>query len=401
MATIHDYLQWRGDLSFAERPFNDVDNIVLSTLAYLNFTGVVPSERHGGSVGLAQACRELLGRSGGDVTPHVCSLAKVDTHLVELLAESRRFGSATLGAYVDIMDDSRALQFSALRIDLPDAGSYVAFRGTDSTLVGWREDFMLSFQVTEAQREAARYLERVLTQLGERDVPVRVGGHSKGGNLAEYAAVVCPDALRERIVRVYTNDGPGMAPDVTNVDSRTVLGGRLVRIVPGYSVVGMLFARSDDPRTIVASDALGIGQHDLITWQVRRSGVEEAQELQADCVVLNEAIAAWAKDLPLNERAHVVGTVFDALEAGGATTFSEIVQTAEGLQQVLRALGKTDERTREIAALLVEYLVGGSVDAVRTSARDALDQWKRSVRGLAGDTARRLQAKVTPERPDR
>ncbi|MBQ9317267.1 MAG: DUF2974 domain-containing protein, partial [Atopobiaceae bacterium] len=231
MANINDYLQWRGDISLEERSFNDADNVILSVLSYLDFTGIVPGERTGAGIGLALACRRLLERAGGDVVPYVRSLAKIDSTFVELMADSRRFGSATLRSYVDVVDEARSLQFSAFQVDLPSGETYVAFRGTDSTLVGWREDFMLSFEVTEAQREAATYLERALVRAAEQGRMVRVGGHSKGGNLAEYAAVCCPSELRERIVRVYSNDGPGMAPEVMRRDGREVLGDRLRRIV--------------------------------------------------------------------------------------------------------------------------------------------------------------------------
>ena len=317
------------------------------------------------------------------------------------MADSRRFGSATLRSYVDVIDEARSLQFSAFQVDLPSGETYVAFRGTDSTLVGWREDFMLSFEVTEAQREAAAYLERALVRAAEQGRMVRVGGHSKGGNLAEYAAVCCPSELRERIVRVYSNDGPGMAPEVMRRDGREVLGDRLRRIVPTYSVVGMLFARADDPRIIVPSTGVGIGQHDPTTWQVLRTGVEEALQLLPECVPVNEAVARWAEGIPLGERERVTNEVFDALEAGGATRFDEIGASAEGLQQVLHALANTDDRTRELAMALVGGTLDTSVDAARKAATEFFDQWKRGMRSAVEDAARKLvkpDAKVNPAR---
>ena len=401
MANINDYLQWRGDISLEERLFNDADNVILSVLSYLDFTGIVPGERTGAGIGLALACRRLLERAGGDVVPYVRSLAKIDSTFVELMADSRRFGSATLRSYVDVVDEARSLQFSAFQVDLPSGETYVAFRGTDSTLVGWREDFMLSFEVTEAQREAAAYLERALVRAAEQGRMVRVGGHSKGGNLAEYAAVCCPSELRERIVRVYSNDGPGMAPEVMRRDGREVLGDRLRRIVPTYSVVGMLFARADDPRVIVPSTGVGIGQHDPTTWQVLRTGVEEALQLLPECVPVNEAVARWAEGIPLDERERVTDEVFDALEAGGATRFDEIGASAEGLQQVLHALANTDDRTRELAMALVGGTLDTSVDAARKAATEFFDQWKRGMRSAVEDAARKLvkpDAKVNPAR---
>ena len=391
MANMHDYLRWRGDLSFAERPFNDADNVILATFSYLDFTGIVPSEASGRSVSLKSACHKLIESCGGDVAASVRSLAKVDTRYVELIADSKRFGDAQLSAYADMTDESRALQFAAVTIELPKAGTYVSFRGTDSTLVGWREDFMLSFCVTEAQREAAGYLRRLLERQGRSGLPVRVGGHSKGGNLAEYAAVSCPDELRERIVCVYSNDGPGMAPEVAECDGRALLGRRFRHIVPSYSVVGMLFAGKGEPRTIVRSSGTGIGQHDPTTWQMLRGGLEEVAKLQGECVTLNESIARWAAGVPLEERERVVDEVFDALESGGATRFDEIASSPESLQQVLRALGATDERTRDLAMALVEGTVNSSVEAVRKSTQEVFEGWRRGARVLADDAARRLQ----------
>lgn len=394
MANINDYLRWRGDLSFAERPFNDVDNIILATLSYLDFSGIVPDERSESGVPLALACQLLLAISGGKLGPYVRSLAKIDNDFLELLADSQRFGQATLRGYVDLIDESRALQFCALQVDLPDGSCYVSFRGTDNTLVGWREDFMLSFTVTDAQREAASYLERAVLRASEQGRGVRVGGHSKGGNLAEYASVCLPDELCQQLVCVYSNDGPGMAPEIVSPDGRQVLGERLRRIVPSYSVVGMLFAREDDPRMVVASTGMGIGQHDPTTWQVTRSGIEEAPGLQADCVVLNQAIASWSAEIALDERNAVVNEVFDALGAGGATRFDEIAQSAEGLQQVLRALGNINERMRDMALALVDHTIDESIGVARKTARNTLEAWRRGARDMAADAVRKLQGAI-------
>lgn len=395
MANINNYLQWRGDITLEERPFNDVDNIILSVLSYLDFTGIVADEKSGERISLRQVCKRFLDEvdsAGGNIIPYVRSVARVDTRFVRLLGESQRFGSAQLCAYVDVIDQKRALQFSALQIDLSNGETYVAYRGTDNTIVGWREDFMLSFTVTEAQRSAAAYLQRVFDRTEKQGRTLRVGGHSKGGNLAEYAATCCSDEQRKRIIRVYSNDGPEMAPEVMPRDPREVLGNRLKHIVPSYSVIGMLFARPDDQRIIAKSTAIGIAQHDMMTWQVMRTGVDEALELQPDCVLLNEAIAQWARGISLDERERVTKEVFDALQVGGATRFDEIVASPVGLQKVLSALGNTDSRTQDLAIALVEGTVGTSMNAVRSATRTAIEQWRRGAQEMANDAARIFQA---------
>lgn len=392
MPNIHEYLLWRGDVTLEERPFNDVDNIILSALAYLDFTGVVPKGGTDESVSLREACRKLIAKGSGDVTPFVRSIAKIDTRLVRLTAESNRFGTARLRAYVDIVDVSRALQFAAIQIDLPNGETYVSYRGTDSTIVGWREDFMLSFTVTEAQRMASSYLRHVLARTKDEQRSLRVGGHSKGGNLAEYAAACCTNEQLKRIVRIYSNDGPRVAPEVKPRDNREALAIRFRHIVPSYSVVGMLFAGPDDVHIIVKSTGVGIGQHDLTTWQVMRTGVVEALALQPDCVAINQAIAKWTEGISLKERERVTNEVFDALESGGATRFEEIATSASGLQQVLKALGSTDERTQELALALVDGTVGTSMGAARKATLDAFEQWRHGAQSVADETARFFQA---------
>ena len=253
MANLHDYLELRGDITLAERPFNDVDNLALSTLAYLDLTDVVggPGEP---PVRVTDACAALLARSGGDVSSRVRSLATIDERFVAALGGSARLGGALLRDYVDVRDDARAMQFAAVTVELGSGELYVAFRGTDTTLAGWRENFILSFAVTEAQRAAAAYLERALARAADEGRRVRVGGHSKGGNLAAYATAAAPVAYAGAIERVYSNDGPGMDPAVMPVSCHDVVGERYVRIIPAYSVVGRCFS-DDAPAQVVASSA--------------------------------------------------------------------------------------------------------------------------------------------------
>lgn len=398
MANIYDYLEWRGDVTFDMRPFNDVDNLVLSILVYLDFSGVVPSEDQGGSVSLGDACRSLLQKGGGDVAPFVRSVTGMDTQLVRLAAESQRFGDVRLSAYADIVDPARALQFAAIQYDLPHAGTYVAFRGTDSTLVGWRENLMTSFRITAAQEEAARYLERAIIRADapEHEASIMVGGHSKGANLAEYAAASCSDHLRQRVTCVYSNDGPGMAPEVMPQSPRQILKDKLRLIVPVYSVIGMIFARTDEKRMVVASTASGIDQHDMATWQVRRDGMQEVDELSPDCQQLNKSLAAWVDGIPLDERERVTNEVFDALQAGGASTFNQVGATPEAMQQVVRALGTTDERTRKLAIDLIQRTIDSSVGAMRNATKHAFED---AVGRLLG--ARPQRVGVVPTRRGR
>lgn len=242
---------------------------------------------------------------------------------------------------------------------------------------------MISFRITAAQEEAARYLERAIMRMDQQEpgIQVLVGGHSKGANLAEYAASCCPAHLQGRITRVYSNDGPGMAPEVMPQSPRQILKDKLRLVVPAYSVVGMIFARTGESRTIVASTGSGIDQHDMTTWQVLRTSLQEVGELSPECMPLNKTLAAWIDSIPLDERERVTNEVFEALQSGGASTFQQIGSSPDGVQQVVRALGNTDERTRKIGLDLLQKILDTSVGAVRTATRHALEDAVRRLRG--------------------
>ena len=366
MADVRDYLELRGDITLAERPFNDVDNLALATLAYLDLTGVVgaPGEK---GVRLTDACGELLALSGGDLTTRVRSLATVDERFVVALGGSARLGDAVLRDYVDVRDDERVMQFSAVTADLDNGESYVAFRGTDTTLVGWRENFVLSFAVTQAQRAAADYLAHELERAASSGRRVRVGGHSKGGNLAAYAAACAPVALSGAIERAYSNDGPGMDRSVMPVSCHDVMGERYVRIIPAYSVVGRFFS-DDAPATIVRSSAERSLQHDPLTWQVGPAGFLEADGPDPECLVVAGAFSSWLARLDPEDRRLLTDELFDALAAGGAERFEDVLASPAAAQKVLSALGGVDVRTRDMMFSLVGELVGASA----TAARDAV-----------------------------
>lgn len=380
MANITDYLRWRGDLSFSERPFNDVDNVVLSALACLDFTGIVPSV-DGAEISLGDACRTLLERSNGDLGPYVRSLAKVDAEFAEAVSASERFAKARLSHYVDVVDEQRSLQFAALLVTLPGTDAYIAFRGTDDTLVGWRENLMLSYEVTESQKEATAYLERIVPRIDASTRTLMVGGHSKGGNLAEFASRTCAPGTSARIARVYSNDGPGIDPAVVPRQELIDLGDRFRHVVPSYSVVGMLYA-SDEPSLVVASDERGVAQHDLMSWRVERDAMEKAPEgLDEDCVTVSHVLREWISSLSFGERRRCVDEIFDALGAGGAEHLDEIASSPEKLQDVLRAVASTDEHTRDIVLMLVQGAAAASVETARKNVSRAVKDARKFLFG--------------------
>lgn len=364
MADVRDYLELRGDITLAERPFNDVDNLVLATASYLDLTGIAPAPGEQGGVRLTDACAELLARSGGDVSTRVRSLATIDERFVVALGGSARFGDARVRDYVDVRSDELVMQFSAMTFDLAPGMTYVAFRGTDTTLVGWRENFHLSFAVTEAQRAAAAYLERELERATGEGRRVLVGGHSKGGNLAAYAVASCPVALAGAIACAWSNDGPGMDRSVMPVSCYDVVGERYRRILPAYSVVGRLFS-DNAPCQVVRSSATRTLQHDPLTWQVGPAGFLGADGPDPECLVASGVFSTWLARLAPEDRRLLTDELFDALAAGGAERFEDVLSSPAAAQKVLSALGGIDRRTYDMMWRLVGELASGTALAAR------------------------------------
>jgi hypothetical protein len=386
MANMTDYLRWRGDLAMDEFPLNDADALVLSCLSYIDLAGFVPIERAEGApfaslreavaggptVTVRDAVDGLLSHVGGDISGRLRTLASLDADWLRALGDSRRFGGLLLHDYQDVLDESRALQFAALQVDLPDGDSFVSFRGTDLTIVGWREDFMLSFTQTESQKLAREYMERAVRRASRRGRRVLVGGHSKGGNLAAFGAASCPEPLRDRIGTVWSFDGPGMAHEVMPRSACELLGERYRRFVPAYSVIGMLFDHPEEPRTYVRSTADRINQHDPMSWELTPRGLVDAGELQGDARIIDEAIERWYSDVPLAERAAFVNELFDVLGAGGATSFDGMYDPAS-VQKVLSAAANASDASKDIVAKLVSSTVSTTVDAYRSAASEAID----------------------------
>lgn len=402
MANIVDYLIWRGDLSFAERPFNDVDNVILATLSYLDFTDIVPGPGEG-SVSLVEACDRLFEETGGNVEQRVRSLARLDPQLLKRLATSRRFGHILLHDCVDKLDTSRSLQFAALQMDVTPELTYVSFRGTDSTLVGWREDFMLSFTVTEAQKEAVTYLEQALTYARARRRRVYVGGHSKGGNLAVYAALVCPPELQDVIACVWNNDGPGISHKLMAERPQDVLGERYRRIVPAYDMVGIIFDHRSDPRIVVDSSAMGARQHDPLTWQVTPQGMVERDDLVPESRAMRAALAEWLSQVSLDQRSVLVDQFFDALEAGGAKTLSDLTENAKSARTVFMSMLEMEDSTKDLLRKLANNMLEMQVDAATEvafkAARDLIAEFARRL-DPKGEGPSSAEAELPQEEPD-
>ena len=359
MPNIQDYVLWRGDLPIRQVPLCDVDALLLSYLSYMRYDGVVGDSFEGEGVRLADAAQELLDRNERDKTPLAYNV-KEDRKLLAALMQSARFADMRLVGYVNRVDDKVEEQFSGVTFLIEDGSSFVAFRGTDDAMVGWKEDFNMSFEMqVPAQRDAVTYVEKASAALR---CPLRVGGHSKGGNLAAYAGMFVSDETREWIRTVYNFDGPGFneatisSPDFGKVDMR------IRTFVPQSSMVGILMWHRE-PFTIVRSDGVGVFQHDAYTWQIMGGSFLTLSERTGHSHFADDTIKHWLEELTPEMRRQAIDGIYSVLCASEGKNVSELFE-ARNVMSVLKAAGAMDEKTKNAVSEAFRLLGGAMIGGV-------------------------------------
>lgn len=363
MADIFDYLKWRGDIPFETDPFNEVDNVVLAELAYADFDGILDSGSH--KVSLREAARRYFEMHPRENIKEDSGHVLRAPLLMDGMLSGKRFRTVKLTNYVNIVNAGKDMQIAALTYLLPDGSAYVAFRGTDSTVVGWKEDFNMSYlPETEGQRSAVRYLNEAASRIRR---PLRVGGHSKGGNFAVYAAAFCEKKVQDRILAVYTNDGPGFRNEVMRSEEYRRIVPKVTSIVPETSIIGMLLT-SKVRHMIVESSENGISQHYATSWQVERNRFV-LSEPSALGLFIKESQKDWLSKIDDESRESFVNTLFSVFEATGMDTFGEMkgrkLKTLERIYDTVKDMPK--ERQAEFMEIM-----GGLIQSGTKIAKNAI-----------------------------
>lgn len=354
MNNLLSYIRWRGDIDFTQRPFNEVDNLICSILSYIDFKDIVSKKGRESAITLRDAITILYNSQKKQNGNRTCSLTELPDEFLEELAHSKRFGESKLYFYQDIYDEKRQIQFAALHIELEENCVYIAFRGTDQSILGWREDFNMSFQITPAQKEAEKYLKNTI--MINREVTYDIGGHSKGGNLAVYSAMKCADTVYDRINHIYNNDGPGLSSEMIRTDGYNLIRDKIIRIVPRFSVIGMLFEQDSNVK-IVNSSAAGLMQHDGMTWEVEGEHFCQTEKLARECVAINHIFDTWLENVNLSQRKIFTDNFFDALEASGAKNVTEIgKEGVSGFESILSVMVSSEKDAKNVMIQLLKVI---------------------------------------------
>lgn len=354
MGNFFDYINWR-DIEIEKVEFNEIDAAILSRFSYfpLEFLDLETQK-----MTIEEAYKKF---KNSEKKARAVMLR--DLKFFPVLAQSKRFGKLVISNFVRHIDTSIEKQFSAIVIELPDDTICVSFEGTDNTLIGWKEDFNMSFMSqVPAQVEAVEYLNKIAEIY--KDKKIRIVGHSKGGNLAVYSAAFCNKEFLDRIIEIYNFDGPGFHKEVINSNEYKNIKNKMRRYIPQDSVIGRLL-NYDGTTIALNSSETGIMQHDSYSWQlIGDHFIEDKTTTSSEYI--DTTLTDWLNKETPEQREKFVNILFDIIKSTGATTLAEMSsKKLETAQVLLKSYNNIDKNDKEIISKSLSILFQVAKDNIK------------------------------------
>lgn len=347
MSNMIDYIKWRGDLTFSQDPINAVDHLIFASLSYIRLDGLYAEDAL-----MPIPITELAERLFRLPDAQTRGRHQNDLKLLKTAAASQRFGKVGVSRCRNQFVAEEDTQFAAETFVLDNGSIVIAFRGTDNTLVGWKEDFNMCFQQSvPSQRLAVDYVRELYA---EYLAPMTLCGHSKGGNLAVFSAARCSPMIRSNIQGVYNFDGPGFTDYMMGDPGYLAMVPKIHTYVPQSSVIGMLMDR-EEPYSIVHSNQISIQQHDAYSWEVLGKELVPEAQLTSDSVFVNAMLKTWLKEMPMEERNEMVEALFAMLSTGDVERAVDVFNP-KNLRSYLRFFGSNDNVRRVLTGELENLL---------------------------------------------
>ena len=369
---IIDYLKWRGDLSLKASPFNEVDNLIISQMAYTGFDEYFKLKD-------SYTISELSDLFFNDHTDEEImaskSFVKLAPFVLREMANSVRFKDCLVHDFVSTVNEETFEQFCCFQIDLSDHTTYVAFRGTDDTIVGWHEDFCMSFEIVPAQIAAKEYMKRLSPYR-----KYRLGGHSKGGALALYAGLNAP-RKGKNIINVYSNDGPGLNRKYLSkeeLEGYENIKNKIIKIVPEFDFFGVLFSK-DYITKVVKSDAVMLLQHSAMSWLVEGTKFVETT-LSEESKMIEVNYREFLDNANEEECKAFTEEIFDVLRDNNVDTVSEFIEGGLPLfVKTLYEISNMNKKSKAFAKSIFDAFIKGYGSGVSEKVKTAKDNLMESV----------------------
>lgn len=349
-------------MSFRQSPLNTVDVLIFCQLSYLPFDNIVPPPNQNTSVSISDASHIFAVKHKKNALDGYV-LFKEDPKFIDCLGQSNRYKDCKLYNYVNHIDEAQEKQFSAICINT-ETETFIAYRGTDVSFVGWKEDFNMSYTaIVPSQLEAVSYLEDAVKKIKG---PLIIGGHSKGGNLAVYAASSCKEKARKRIQSIYALDAPGFHSHLIASDGFREIFDRINLYIPQSSVVGMLFEHGKDS-TIIKSAQYGLMQHDLYSWEVTHNDLVKLDYLTQSSRFMDKTLREWIGGMDYKHRrefSEALFEIFNATEAKSLVGLGSDWFKAAG--KMIQNLGNIDNSTKKIVRRTINALFKAASHNINT-----------------------------------
>ena len=356
MKNMLDYIKEFGHVSFEERAFSEIDALVLTELEYLPLEKVVPSDENGENFVTVKEIAEYMQEHKQELFDENPMMITQERHEVsQVIVDAPRFQSLKFFGVVSEWDKDTTKQFAAVTVEVEPSVRLVVFRGTDETLIGWKEDFLMTYSpLVAAQTDAKEYLAK---QASLFDGDLMVSGHSKGGNLAIYAAATQEEDVQLRIVDIFCFDSPGLYRSVLETKGYQNIVPLAMRYIPQDSLVGLML-ESEVPYVIVKSNATGAMQHSAMTWEIEDGQFIKMEKLTKNSQLNDQTFKKWTESVSDEELELFWNVFFELLFSVGIDTVNDLYgQFMHYVQEFLKAAGDMDEEKRELLTRIALLLV--------------------------------------------
>ena len=376
MANINDYILWRGDIPIDEKyKFNEIDSMILARFSYLIFDRIEMTEEE--TIGsISEKMKDF---------PNEDFLYNGDKEMITYLGHSERFQNMKVTDFVITNDKEAEKQFGAITIHYLDSEMYISYLGTDWTINGWKEDFNMAFMdKVPCQIAGKEYLEKVAFKYPNKKI--RIGGHSKGGNVAIYSGITISEDIKQRIIKIYNYDGPGFNKEMINKYANDEIINKIETYIPQDSVVGRLLNHKEKT-TISLSVEKGILQHDIFSWQVLKDEMLKSAKNTDNSEVIDKTLTDWLEITTADQRKIVIDSVFEILYSTDAISFGDITNNLPtSIPKILKKYGELSKDDKENITSMIKIIInsyrnvikekdGGKLDNLKTIYKHKLEQF--------------------------
>lgn len=366
MANINDYLLWRGDIPITPKfRFNEIDSAILARFSYLIFFKIQMNEME-----TIESISEKMSNFDNEEFMY-----NGDKELITYLGRSERFKNMKVTDYVRNNDKETEKQFGAITVHISDEEMYISYIGTDSTIFGWKEDFNMGFmENVPCQIDGKEYAKKIAEKYPNKKI--RIGGHSKGGNVAIYSAITISKDIQNRIIKVYNYDGPGFNKNIINKYGNEEIISRIETYIPQDSVVGRLLNHKEK-MTIILSIEKGILQHDIYSWQVLKDDLIQLSQNTDISEDIDKTLTDWLEVTTNEQRKIVVDAVFELFYSTDAKTFGEMSKNfSNNLPKVLKKYGEIAKEDKEVITNMIKIIVTTYINIFKEREKAKLESIK-------------------------